>query len=301
MHNLNTNFKKFYRICKEVFKNKVNDHNNFRTYPKKPKMNDLKIISLSCCMEGLGIDSENLLWSKLQSDYKNEFPDLIHRTRFNRRRRRLQDRISEIQSYVSNTLGSSSKSMIVDSLPLPVIKMVREKTFKILKQDKDNLPAKGYSSVNKGWFIGYKLHAIIWEDGVIQQSAVTPGNIHDINFLKQVKFEKLKLQLIGDRAYISKSVQLNLFENYTVRLKVPYRTNQHEYRKLPKKNKSKRQMIETFFAQLCDQMNIKRNYAKSYSGFLARITSKISSMAILNLINFLNGRKVSQVKHALSF
>ncbi len=67
MHNIRTNFRKFYSICKELFGKEVNSLNNFQRYPVKPKMNDLQIIALSCCMEALGIDSENLLWSKLKT------------------------------------------------------------------------------------------------------------------------------------------------------------------------------------------------------------------------------------------
>ncbi len=50
-----------------------------------------------------------------------------------------------------------------------------------------------------------------------------------------------------------------------------------------------------------DQLNLKRNYAKSYEGLVARLTSKLSSMSILHWINHLNGRKLAQIKHALSF
>jgi len=108
-------------------------------------------------------------------------------------------------------------------------------------------------------------------------------------------------QLLGDRAYLSQGLQMDLFEKYQVDLKVPFRSNQHSYKKHPKKYKSKRQMVETFFAQMCDQMNLKRNYAKTYQGLVTRLTSKLSSMAILHWINYLNGRKIAQIKHALSF
>lgn len=300
MHNLRANFNKFYRICKEVYEKEVNKEKNFRKYPRKPKMNDLKIIALSCCMEGLGIDSENLMWSKLKTDYAKQFPGLIHRTRFNRRRRRLQQRIIRIQEYISKKLGSDMKLMIIDSIPVPVIKLAREKTHKIFKESYETAPSKGYSSVNRGWFIGYKLHVVIWEDGVVQQSGITKGNVHDINYLKQIEFAKRKSQLIADRAYISKTLQLDLFTKYKIKLKVPFRMNQHDYKKHPRKYRSKRQMVETFFAQLCDQFNLRRNYAKTYQGLCTRITSKLSAMSILNNINYLNGRKVSQVKHALS-
>jgi hypothetical protein len=89
MHNIKTNFSKFYGICKALFENEIGNKKNFQFYPVQPKMNDLEVVSLACCMEALGIYSENLLWSKLNKDYASAFPNLIDRSRFNRRRKRL--------------------------------------------------------------------------------------------------------------------------------------------------------------------------------------------------------------------
>jgi hypothetical protein len=301
MHNIKTNFSKFYGICKELFQTETGIKNNFQFYPVQPKMNDLEIVSLACCMEALSIDSENLLWSKLKKDYASAFPNLIDRSRFNRRRKRLTPFILQVQDYISSKLENQSQTMIVDSIPVPVIKMAREKSYKSFRKSFDTAPAKGWSAVNKNWFIGYKLHVVIFDNGVVQQSAITKGNVHDINFLKQVKDLPGHKKILGDRAYISKTLQMDLFEQYNVTLKVPFRNNQHDYKKHPKKYKSKRQMVETFFAQMCDQLNLKRNYAKSYEGLATRLASKLSSMSILHWINHLNGRKLAQIKHALSF
>lgn len=301
MHNLKSNFDKFYVICKKIFSDTVNRDLNFKTYPVKPKMNDLSILALSCCMEALGIDSENLLWSKLQTDYAQDFPNLIDRSRFNRRRRLLQPKIAKIQDHIALQLVDESDTRIIDSVPVPVVKLARETSYRICKHDYETAPAKGYSAVNKGWFIGYKLHVVIFDNGVIQQSGVTKGNVHDINFLKSIDSLPSEKVLLGDRAYISKPMQLNLFENFEVRWKVPFRNNQYAYKKYPKTLKGKRQMVETVFAQLCDQFNLKRNYAKSYDGIMARLSSKISAVSILNFINFMNGNKLSRLKHALCF
>ena len=92
-------------------------------------MNDLEVISLACCMEALSIDSENLLWSKLKKDYATSFPNLIDRSRFNRRRKRLLPYIIEVQNNISARLENQSQTMIVDSIPVPVIKMARENNF----------------------------------------------------------------------------------------------------------------------------------------------------------------------------
>lgn len=301
MHNIKTNFGRIYCICKEFFEGEADKKGNLQFYPKVPFMADLEVIALACTMEALSIDSENLLWSKLKKDYPTLFIHLICRTRFNRRRKRLQPYIVKIQDEVSSRLENESKAMVIDSIPVPVVKLAREKTFRSFRKSFDTAPAKGFSSVNKGWFIGYKLHVVIFDNGVVQQSGVTKGNIHDINYLKGLKkLPKGKL-LLGDKAYRSKPLQLDLFDKYKVNLRVPFRMNQYDYKKHPKKYKSKRQMVETFFAQMCDQLNLKRNYAKSFEGLLTRLTSKLSAMSILHWINHQNGRKLAQIKHALSF
>lgn len=301
MHNIKANFGRLYRICKEIFEGEADSKGNLQYYSRQPKMADLQIIALSCTMEALGIDSENLLWSKIKSDYPAWGCSLVCRTRFNRRRRRLQPYVMKVQEKVSGLLEGQSKAMVVDSIPVPVVKMAREKTYKAFRKTFETAPAKGYSAVNRGWFIGYKLHVIIFDNGVVQQSGITKGNVHDINFLKTAGKLPAKKILLGDRAYRSNPLQMDLFEKYQVKLRVPFRINQHDYQKHPKKYKAKRQMVETFFGQMCDQLNLKRNYAKSYEGLVARLTSKLSSMSLLHWINYQNGRKLSQIKHALRF
>ncbi len=184
MHNIKTNFGRFYRICKEFFEDETDSRGNFQFYPKSPMMADLEVIALSCTMEALGIDSENLLWSKIKKDYPGMFSHLICRTRFNRRRRRLQPYILKMQDKISAKLEDQSQTMVIDSIPVPVVKMARERTYRAFRKNFETSPAKGYSSVNRGWFIGYKLHVVIFDNGVVQQSGFTRGNVHDINFLK---------------------------------------------------------------------------------------------------------------------
>jgi len=179
--------------------------------------------------------------------------------------------------------------------------MARERTHKAFRKDFETAPAKGYSAVNRGWFIGYKLHVIIYDNGVVQQSGITKGNVHDINFLKTVPDLPCGKFLLGDRAYRSNPLQMQLFDQFKVKLKVPFKVNQKDYKKHPGKWKGKRQMVETFFAQMCDQFHLKRNYAKTYGGLVARLTSKLSAMALLHWTNHQNGRTLAQIKHALSF
>lgn len=142
---------------------------------------------------------------------------------------------------------------------------------------------------------------IIFDNGVVQQSGITKGNVHDINFLKSVSNLPGGKFLLDDRAYRSHPLQMGLFDQFNVKLKVPFRMNQKAYKKHPRKWKSKRQMVETFFAQMCDQFNVKRNYAKNYDGLVTRLTSKLSAMSLLHWLNYQNRRTLTRIKHALSF
>lgn len=105
---------------------------------------------------------------------------------------------------------------------------------------------------------------------------------------------------MGDRGYISKQVQADLFTQYKIDLRVPYRNNQSEKSKTNPELGKKRRRIETQFSQLCDQFRLKHNYAKSFLGFLVRVLSKLAAIAILQWVNLEKGRPLNHIKHAWS-
>ena len=124
-------------------------------------------------------------------------------------------------------------------------------------------------------------------------------SVHDIHYLKDVKVDYSNCTVIGDRGYISAQVQLDLFETANIRLEVPYRCNQKEWKPTFPAFAKARKRIETIFSQLCDQFMIIRNYAKDTDGLFARIIGKISALTILQYINYKNEKPIDRVKYAL--
>lgn len=59
---------------------------------------------------------------------------------------------------------------------------------------------------------------------------LTKASVHDIHYLKDIKVEFSNCTVIGDRGYISAEVQLDLFETENIRLEVPCRINQKEWK-----------------------------------------------------------------------
>jgi hypothetical protein len=78
--------------------------------------------------------------------------------------------------------------MVVDSVPVPVDIMAREQRYKAFRKSFETAPVKGNSAVNRCWFICYKLHVVIFDNGMIQQRAITKGNVHDINYFKTIYY-----------------------------------------------------------------------------------------------------------------
>ena len=301
MHNLKTSFDKIYRIVKSSLSDKLDTNDNLQFYPRLPKMNDCSIISFSICCESLGIDSENYLWSKLRNDYSDDFPMLIDRSNFNRRRRRLRMFVHEVTRVLSENLIRGEDIFIIDSIPVPMCKIAREKRCKFGRETFEASPDKGYSAVSKSYFYGYKLHLVTSVTGVFYSMDLTKANMHDVSYLNEVKASKMKnATLIGDKGYISKQIQLDMFHCSNIRLETPKRSNQKEEKNWHPIFRKSRKRIETLFSQLCDQMMLKRNYAKIITGLNTRLISKIAAVTILQYINHQNNKPINHLKHALA-
>ena len=301
MHNLKTNFDKIYRIVKSSLSDKLDNTDNLQFYPRLPKMNDCSIIALSICQESLGIDSENYLWSKLSNDYGDDFPMLIDRSNFNRRRRRLQMFVHEVTRGLAKKLVEGEDVFIIDSIAIPVCKIAREKRCKFGRESFEASPDKGYSAVSKSYYYGYKLHLVTSVTGVFYSMDLTKASVHDVLYLKEVKQSGMKnATLIGDKGYLSGQVQLDLFHYSNIKLETPKRSNQKEHNEWHPIFRKSRKRIETLFSQLCDQMMLKRNYAKTINGLNTRLISKIAAVTILQYINYQQNKPINHLKHALA-
>ena len=117
-------------------------------------------------------------------------------------------------------MNEGENTYIIDSIPVPVCKIIREKSSKVCRECFETAPDKGYSAVNKAWYFGYKLHLVTSVKGVFHSMDLSKASVHDIHYLKDVKHSGLTNSiLIGDKGYLSKSYQLDLFSSCRINLK----------------------------------------------------------------------------------
>lgn len=261
---------------------------------RKPKMADIEVVALSLTAEFMSIDSENDLFRQISN---LEIPNLIERSQFNKRRRKLFDFSEKIRLALASKFIELEDYFIVDSMPLEICKTARQNRIKICKENYETAPEKGFCASQNSWFYGYKLHGVCTLSGVFHSIDITKANVHDIHYLKDIKHQLSECVLLGDKGYLSVEQQLDLFESANIILETPMRKNQKGYKKQPYIFRKSRKRIETLFSQLCDQFMIRRNYAKTFDGFKTRILAKITAMTLIQFMNkFIFDRNINNIK-----
>lgn len=264
---------------------------------RKQKMSDIEVVALSLTAEFMSIDSENSLFKQL---LPGEISNLIERSQFNKRRKKLFLFSEQIRTKLAAQFLCFEDYFIVDSMPLEICKFSRHNRIKICKDDFDTAPSKGFCASQNSWFFGYKLHGICSFNGIFHSLDITKAEVHDIHFLKNIKHQMSDCVLLGDRGYLSESIQLDLFQSVNIKLETPKRTNQMNYKPQPYVFRKSRKRIETLFSQLCDQFLIRRNYAKTFEGFKTRILAKITALTLIQYINkFIFDRPINNIKNQL--
>jgi hypothetical protein len=258
---------------------------------------DLEVVALSLTAEFMSIDSENSLFKQISLC---EIPNLIERSQFNKRRKKLFLFSEQIRTKLAAQFLRFEDYFIIDSMPLEICKFSRHSRIKICKDDFETAPSKGFCASQNNWFFGYKLHGVCSVTGVFHSLDITKAEVHDVHFLKNIKQQMSDCVLLGDRGYLSESIQLDLFQSVNIKMETPKRMNQLNYKPQPYIFRKSRKRIETLFSQLCDQFLIRRNYAKTFKGFKTRILAKITALTLVQYINkFIFDIPINKIKNQL--
>jgi Transposase DDE domain len=133
-------------------------------------------------------------------------------------------------------------------------------------------------------------------NGTIKTFDISSASTHDIHYLNDLKTQLGHCVLVGDKGYLSRQYQDDLFDSAAIRLETPMRRNQVDFVPFNPVLRKARKRIETLFSQLCDQFMIRRNYAKSFQGLATRILSKLTALTLIQWLNLRNGNQLNNIK-----
>ena len=156
----------------------------------------------------------------------NYIPNMISKSRFNRRIHRLSHALLEIFEMLAQVWKSTNTSGIylIDSFPVSVCQNIRISRCHIYTDEE----FRGYNASKKIYFYGLKVHLITTIDGQPVEVLLTPGNVNDNKTLHLFNFDLPEGSTIyGDKAYTNYEVEDLLLECDKIELQ-PIRKKNHK-------------------------------------------------------------------------
>lgn len=197
------------------------------------------------------------------------FPDLVSYERFNQTQHTL---FVPLLVYLrERSLGSCTGISYIDSTPLTVCHIKREKQHKVFK----GVAKKSKSTM--GWFFGFKLHLIINDQGSLLNFSLSAANVDDRDQdILSVMTKEVYGKLYGDRGYISQKLAEFLW-NDGVELVYKRRKNMKEMN-LSDTDKillRKRAIIESVNDELKNICSLQHTRHRSFQGFLNNLVTAL--------------------------
>lgn len=203
----------------------------------------------------------------VQKHMQTEFPETVSYNRFVELQKKS---IIPLAIFLKTcALGSCTGVSFIDSTPLRVCHIKREKQHKTFK----NIALKGQCSL--GWFFGFKLHLIINDKGEILDFIITQANVDDRKPLEEMGLHKnIFGKLYGDKGYISKDLFEKLFVD-GVHLITKIRKNMKNCLMLMQDKIAlrKRALIETVNDELKNMCQIEHTRHRSFDNFITNLLS----------------------------
>lgn len=269
---------------------------------RNPRCPDSDILTIAWLLEYIGADSENAGYSRLKVELGELFTSLPERSWFNRRRRNLVA-MSEVCRDTLRSCLPEADVFIVDSFPMPVcdFKRVKASTTDLQWADASGCLATYGHCATKGigTFFGFRGHLITTASGVPVDFAIAAANIDDREVLPLLVERGDYRILLGDKGYISESLQEELLDTEGTCLLPTRRRNQkwqypEAFRRL---HARVRKRVETTIGQLTDQFSVSRVRGRTHWGVRTRMSNKFGACLLGCFLNHALGRPLMALKN----
>jgi len=246
-----------------------------------PTLSDTEVLTLEVVGAFLKLSEDQLIYDYFRRHYPHFFPALrkVHRTTFVRQAANLW-KLKECVWQALLEQEAEPTYVIVDSLPIPVCRFARAPYCERFRGE----AAFGKDWVARQTFYGFRLHALVDPNGLIQSVCLAPADEAEGDALEEMTQEKTG-RVLGDRNYWAPERQAHLLKR-GVQVIAPYKHKTKD----PNPHWSfalspLRYRIETVFGQLTDRYQVKRVWAKKRWQLISRLLRCVLSHTFMFLIN----------------
>ncbi|NJR41807.1 MAG: IS982 family transposase [Akkermansiaceae bacterium] len=267
----------------------------FKAYPITiargfaPHLTPAEVVTMELVGEYRGLDTDKGIWQYFRGHWHALFPELASRTSFTRQAANLWQYKHLLQQQFAEHLGVFDECVhLVDGLPIVLCNFRHAPRCASFQAE----ASYGYCAAKAEHFYGFHGHLSVTLKGVITGFTVSAANGNEREALWET-LEQVKGLVIGDKGYLSQSLQAELAE-YGVELVTPVRANMND--KLPKAWTHLllrlRRLIETVNSQLSERFHFEKVWARDRWHLTSRINRKVLAHTVCCFLNHQMGREL---------
>jgi len=228
-----------------------------------PRFSDAEVLTIALLQGSFQVATLKHTYRLVRANFHTAFPHLPSYAEW---LRRLHQLTIAVGLLLEATCASDYRTAfyLVDSKPIPLCHHLRHGRVRLLRED-----GARFGKTSKGWFFGFKLHALRDIAGRFLNIILTPGAVDDREALLALSEGTDGGVMLGDLGYRGNPAANLLAEEAEVLLITRRDAPRHKFLL-----SQVRQAIETSFSQLWHQF-IDRAFSRSWNGLWNTIKLKV--------------------------
>jgi hypothetical protein len=233
-----------------------------------------EVITVSLISETFFQGHEDVGYAFVAQYARAMFPHLLDLDRFNARRRELVGLIEAIRRELRDQkLDRADPVRLVDSAPVALMTYTRGSRCKSVMGSE----YFGVVTSKKGKVFGFRLHATVTVDQLVDDWVLAPASIPDPEVLDALVLERRDLILIGDKIYNDAKKEVRFWRKRRILLLPLRKDNQKNPwpAGIQQILGRVRHRVETVFSTLTTVFNVERPRGRSLAGHVVRVATCI--------------------------
>lgn len=139
-----------------------------------PKFSDSEALTIALLQGSLQVATWKQTYRLVALNWRACFPQLPTYAEWLRRVHQLTTHVGLLLEATCATSAGAATLYLIDSMPLPLCHQLRHGRVRLMRED-----GARFGKTSKGWFFGFKLHALRHISGRVMNIVLTPGATDD--------------------------------------------------------------------------------------------------------------------------
>jgi transposase len=230
-----------------------------------PKFSDAEVLTIALMQGYFGCATLKRTYDLVSANARRAFPHLCGYKQWLARLHALTALTGRL--VLASSADCPRAYYVMDSKPIPVCHPIRHGRVRLLRED-----GAYFGKTKKGWFFGFKLHAIVNQQGRVVGALLTTGNTDDRDAALALSWSADGGLCLADLGYRSQPLVDLLMEEGEMLLLTPADASRSTgHRALVS---SLRERVETTFSQLWSRF-VDLVYSRSWNGLWSTLKLKM--------------------------